>query len=168
MQEDTKPRRVLTLEQILSLQAQEILICNQYDDFTIAAADEQSDGLSGMLNVLAAYIPALQMVEGVVAAPVGTAWQGMIRKVGKHTGRYKSRLLRLQPHGTGGQLTLQVLSCFCSPWRCSRCVWLWSLWVVQERVAEVGPCNSSRRPRLLQMRSHVAYSPSAPSMLSSS
>ena len=44
---DTKPRRVLTLEQILSLQAQEIQVCNQYDDFTIAAADEQSDGLSG-------------------------------------------------------------------------------------------------------------------------
>ena len=99
-QEDTKPRRVLTLEQILSLQAQEILICNQYDDFTIAAADEQSDGLSGLLDVLAAYIPALQMVEGVRPAPIGTSWQGMIRKVGKHTRRYKSRLVRVQPHGT--------------------------------------------------------------------
>ncbi len=91
---------MLTLEQILSLQAQEILICNQYDDFTIAAADEQGDGLSGLLDVLAAYIPALQMVEGVNAAPIGTTWQGMIRKVGKHTRRYKSRLVRVQPHGT--------------------------------------------------------------------
>ena len=79
-QEDTKPRRVLTLEQILSLQAQEILICNQYDDFTIAAADEQSDGLSGLLDVLAAYIPALRMVEGGIIWYVLAGYDSQGRK----------------------------------------------------------------------------------------
>jgi hypothetical protein len=61
-------------------------------------------GLWGLLHALAAYIPALRGLEGVRACAPNARWEGVVKKVGKHSGRYKTRLLRLEPGVSGGCL----------------------------------------------------------------
>jgi hypothetical protein len=63
-----KPRRVITLDQLRGAQPHEVVVKSQYDSFAIVAEDSEPDGLTSFLNCLAAYLPELCDVDGVVAS----------------------------------------------------------------------------------------------------
>ena len=73
--DDSKPRRVITLDHLLSVSPEELIMRSHYDEFTLAAAEDAGEaaagaagvGLRGLLNALAAYMPELARIDGVVS-----------------------------------------------------------------------------------------------------